>query len=1629
MNKIFVIVPSNLDNLDLVKLSLKSNYGITEPLTTNDLADSFITANKANISSTIVIYENPSITPLSSLVTFPNMDVLEYLLKKLDTKLNVQFSNKLDEKLSALVSTILDKLPKSSVKNTVTEDQKLSMKENSKKLIEQLTKQSLNNKILPKSKREDKLSKIVMPNNISMLSNLLTLKYSTTKPDIKAMIAKEPLSNLTVENSVKPKTAVKEKLEKKIKQLVAKHDLNSLPLTQYMKVPMDEYKTVKKNTTIQSDYKNLLLVDTSVEQSQLFIDNSNNSTYPLGFNKQTFTQELTQSIDNIFKSIDRIAIVADAENINNKFFINSKPYFSSRDLEEDTNDLTKFSSNVQLIVNLVKKYNVKNLNFLMCNSLLNANWLSYYTLLNKLCPGLIIGASNNLTGNIKYGGDWVMESIGQDIQNTFFTDGISNYSENLGSTNKYIQFTNGNISVDPSSVFKYDVPSSNFTYTKNANVVNIVLISNVTILNKQDGFKFGSNDDEYSYIIDGAGYTVTVDDITNFPGLFVFDETGNNVTIKNLNIIAKNDSELKSYGGWLVYGNNSYENLNLTCTNCTVSLENLPISNDYVGGIMGGNNVNEGLLNNFNVLIDRCTVNFDGQNSYMDYAGSGGIMGGHNCSDGIYDELNNTLNISIIKSTVNFTNGASLSNDAVAVGGIMGGYNSQFIDFNFILNINECNVNLENGNIYGNACGGILGGYNVNNFNDSNNNISLSYNISDCTFTIDSSLLSDGYDNIGGIMGGKNCSDKTSSSSSSFSMNIGISGCLLNIKNGQIGNNDTATGGILGGRNVTFLGGLSAGIIVSIYDSNVTVDGGLPVFNNSNSSGGIIGGYNLYNENYNNVSNGMIISTNNCTITNYKCLMFECDSTGGIIGGYNIKELDGGNSDHGFVSAINACSINSYGTVMDSCNNCGGIFGGNNTHIEDSSISIVSLPIVSECVINCYSELLATDGDDSYNNGGIMGGNNFIFNNNGAIFINDSESPFPTGIIILKCKVILSAKESNLLACNNYDSNNDGGILGGNNLNEINNNAIDEELSILINVSGSYIDVSSDVSTQPKTLINANESDIVNFGGICGGSNFVNIKYNTDNFSLQFNVVDCNINAPNTALMFDTDENSSNVGGIMGGNNNYNNNKPGNNIIGYGNNLMNNPSGLNNMYLEIGNCKVNTSQTANNRIGDYFGGILGGYNNNYNIFGTFSLKIYNCETLLGKFASDNDNAGGILGGYNCNYNKYKHLYYVFKTEDTSPPDNGYYYDYITQFFGSTYTYIKLFNCFAKTNSNFINNNTSNIGGIMGGEFATFNGRDTNMHIKIMNSVSLSEISSNASSSAGISGGEFEYNNISNADTSYSIANVNIGTVDDPANNYDKGPYYNSDPTNSNANISTNLSHCVAFMPNSRPNSNGNAGFVGDSNSSDILNLSVSNCLLVAKSGSTEVSDGSGTNTRTVATLAELSTYEETIYDYLYNTITEMEGNTMDMNFDTTDVIFTQEQKDKNVVWLNSSSNNVGLVLLSTNLSKYSANFTYNIYSTYYDYWLTYTTINDINSNPTLEEIIYYQLLILMLNTTTVSDVTSIIQHLNFSNNNSLQNSSVRTSFNRALVAVFNAKHPKLSIVQPSIEATNNITEI
>ena len=168
-------------------------------------------------------------------------------------------------------------------------------------------------------------------------------------------------------------------------------------------------------------YKNLLLIDGRVRDSARVAAAANSDTFTITYFPHADRADVLAVLGRTFAAIDRIAVFCEVET---PAFLNREPFFAPGDPSAAT-------ANALFVDGVVREFGAKNIDFLACNSLQSPAWVAYYAARTD-ATGVVVGASADATGNIKYGGDWVMESTHQDIELIYFTAGIEYYTYLLG---------------------------------------------------------------------------------------------------------------------------------------------------------------------------------------------------------------------------------------------------------------------------------------------------------------------------------------------------------------------------------------------------------------------------------------------------------------------------------------------------------------------------------------------------------------------------------------------------------------------------------------------------------------------------------------------------------------------------------------------------------------------------------------------------------------------------------------------------------------------------------------------------------------------------------------------------------------------------------------------------------------------------------------------------------------------------------------------------------------------------------------------------------------------------------------------------------------------------------------------
>ena len=220
----------------------------------------------------------------------------------------------------------------------------------------------------------------------------------------------------------------------------------------------------------QSQYKNAILIDNNVREYHNLSAAVGYETLVIVYSYETPKSDILAKLQTNFpnNNIERIAICShecEKRFLQNETFFDASvvqvpnPNFNNGVQEEGEegegveqivepefiNQDNGFLSNdnTQFIIQLVDQYNVQKLDYLACSSLNYEEWKDYYNFIEtNTSSNVVIGASDDKTGNIKQGGDWLLENTNENIKSIYFDESIE-YYKYLFSTTLYATGFNG----------------------------------------------------------------------------------------------------------------------------------------------------------------------------------------------------------------------------------------------------------------------------------------------------------------------------------------------------------------------------------------------------------------------------------------------------------------------------------------------------------------------------------------------------------------------------------------------------------------------------------------------------------------------------------------------------------------------------------------------------------------------------------------------------------------------------------------------------------------------------------------------------------------------------------------------------------------------------------------------------------------------------------------------------------------------------------------------------------------------------------------------------------------------------------------------------------------------------------
>lgn len=175
-------------------------------------------------------------------------------------------------------------------------------------------------------------------------------------------------------------------------------------------------------TADTSGVKNVLMVHSSASELRQY---ANAETFVIVYDHSADRETVLSTLMNRFTHLDRIAFAFHYTETRT-LLLNNEAWFTDADLDPSNT----LSQNAQFVLDLITRFSVPHLDVLACNTLNDSAWKQYYDRVYAQ-TGVVIGASDNNTGNLKYGGDWILESTHTDVQTLYFTEAIANYSSLL----------------------------------------------------------------------------------------------------------------------------------------------------------------------------------------------------------------------------------------------------------------------------------------------------------------------------------------------------------------------------------------------------------------------------------------------------------------------------------------------------------------------------------------------------------------------------------------------------------------------------------------------------------------------------------------------------------------------------------------------------------------------------------------------------------------------------------------------------------------------------------------------------------------------------------------------------------------------------------------------------------------------------------------------------------------------------------------------------------------------------------------------------------------------------------------------------------------------------------------------
>lgn len=180
---------------------------------------------------------------------------------------------------------------------------------------------------------------------------------------------------------------------------------------------MSLFNGISYDSVDATNVQNILLIDTLINDYEVLKNSCNTNTLPILYSRNCNTNDLRNLLKTKFSKIKRLSLAFNYERLYT--FLNNKPLFNY-------SNPSVSDENVQFLLDIIKEFHIEHVDFLACNTFQDQQWRVYYELLRDN-TNVVVGASNNKTGNLLNGGDWVLETTSENIEAIYFSESISYY--------------------------------------------------------------------------------------------------------------------------------------------------------------------------------------------------------------------------------------------------------------------------------------------------------------------------------------------------------------------------------------------------------------------------------------------------------------------------------------------------------------------------------------------------------------------------------------------------------------------------------------------------------------------------------------------------------------------------------------------------------------------------------------------------------------------------------------------------------------------------------------------------------------------------------------------------------------------------------------------------------------------------------------------------------------------------------------------------------------------------------------------------------------------------------------------------------------------------------------------------